>query len=633
MCGIAGIINKNTSNNFNKKLFEMSQSIKHRGPDGEGFVIMSNNNCTPIFSEDTPQKNCNNSSYNYNPQSSIHQFNSDFNFGLSHRRLSIIDLSEAGHQPMCDISNNYWITFNGEVYNYLELKTELILKGHVFVSNTDTEVVIASYKEWGTECLKKFNGMFAFALYDKIKNIIICARDRAGVKPFYYTNTNECFAFASEYKAFIKSKIVNFEINEPQMFEFLINETLETTEQSLFKNIFELKPANFIVYNLIDNNFTTHSFYDYNVQQHNHFNEKEIVNLIEEKLIKSIECRLRSDVEIGSCLSGGIDSSVIAGVYKHLLPTKQLKLFTAVFPNEKFDESRYAQLMSLHVNGVWQTVSPTPEEFFRDIESLNYSQDLPVWSTSTYSQYRVMKLAAENNIKVLLDGQGADELFAGYTHHYLTLWKESFGFNTIKKIQSAKQTVPNGFKLYAKQLIKENFNLSVNYSSFFIKEKNQLSNIKNQSLQNSLNKQLLFDYKGKLKSFLKCEDRCSMAFGIESRVPFADDIDLFELMFSIEGKHKIQNGVSKFLLREASKKYLPKDIYARRDKIGFEAPVKTWLLLNKKNIIESIERCDFIDINYISSHFDYLLQRKSSFLFRLYSLSIWIKAYKEKSKI
>ena len=625
MCGIAGVISKTNSVSLKDTVLAMSQAVKHRGPDGEGFAFFSTAKTTPAYSNETPQINKESKSYLFNPNTPLQNIENDYKIAFAHRRLSIIDLSESGHQPMCDATADYWITFNGEVYNYIELREELKSKGHVFVTQTDTEVVLESYKEWGFECLQKFNGMFAFALLDKKNNQIFCARDRVGVKPFYYCNTDSAFAFASEYKVFIKSGLVKFEINETQQFDFIVNGNLENTEQLLFKGIYELKPSHYLVYNLSSHTHRLTKYYELPSQLISSKNEKGLIQLIEEKLVNAINLRLRSDVEVGSCLSGGLDSTIIAGIVKHLLPDKKMKLFTAVFPDETFDETSYAKLASDHVNGNWKTVSPTANEFFRDIESLNYFQDLPVWSTSTYSQHRVMKLAADNGIKVVLDGQGADELFAGYSHHYMALWKESFSF---KKISESKQTIANPYKLFSKQLLKDVFGLSVDYSHYFNSDIKQFGKSKNEKLLSSLNQQLASDYNGRLKSFLKCEDRCSMAFGIESRVPFADDVELVNLIFSIHGQKKIQKGVSKYLLREATKQYIPQQIYDRRDKIGFETPVQKWFLPHKTEIIDSItDQLDFVNSDYLHSNFGNLLTKRPGFLLRLYSFAIWKKVY------
>jgi asparagine synthase (glutamine-hydrolysing) len=628
MCGIAGIILKTTNPSIKDAVFAMSQAMKHRGPDGEGFTFFFQTKSVPVYSNDTPLVNKESRTFLFNPAIAIQNCEPDFNMAFAHRRLSIIDISESGHQPMCDALGNYWITFNGEIFNYLELREELKNKGHVFVTQTDTEVVLESYKEWGIECLQKFNGMFAFSLFDKKNNQIFCARDRVGVKPFYYSNTNNEFAFASEYKAFIKSGLVKFEINEEQQFDFIVNANLEHTEQSLFKGIHELKPASYLLYNLKSHHFVINSYYELPIELLIGTSESDIIKTIEEKLVSAIDLRLRSDVEVGSCLSGGLDSSIIASVVNYLNPDNQLKLFTAVFPNEKFDETNYAKLVAESVNGNWKTVSPTCDEFFKDIEELNYFQDLPIWSTSTYSQHRVMKLASENNIKVVLDGQGADELFAGYSHHYMSLWKEHFGFSTIAQINKAKQTLPNGYQLFGKLLVKEAFSLGISYSNYFVSDKKSYGKTKNENLAKSLNTQLKVDYKGKLKSFLKCEDRCSMAFGIESRVPFADDLELVNYAFSISGNLKIKHGISKYLLREATKKYIPSQIYHRKDKIGFDSPVSRWFLPHKKEILDELSsQLNFVDMTYLSSNFENLLVTKPNFLVRLYSFAVWKKVY------
>jgi asparagine synthase (glutamine-hydrolysing) len=610
MCGIAGIVSKNNSVSLKDAVFAMSQSIKHRGPDGEGFAFFSKEISVPAYSNETPSINKESKSFAYNPSISISELDKNYSFAFAHRRLSIIDLSEAGHQPMCDTSENYWLTFNGEIYNYIELREELKHKGHRFITQTDSEVLIEAYKAWGVDCLQRFNGMFAFSLFDKKNNQLFCARDRVGVKPFYYINTNQ----------------VSFEINEAQQIDYVLNANLETGEQSLFKGIHELKPAHYLVYNLSSHHLDIKQYYTLADTSLLQKNESEIIDLIEQKLVNAVKLRLRSDVEVGSCLSGGLDSSIIAGIIKHLEPTQHLKLFTAIFPTETFDESAYAKLVSESVNGNWKTVTPSADDFFRDIEKLNYYQDLPIWSTSTYSQHRVMQLASENGVKVVLDGQGADELFGGYAHHYISLWKEGFSF---KKLNDAKQTIKHPYQLFFKQLLKETFDLKVDYSPYFSKETFiKSANQQSDKFSNTLNQQLKNDYNGRLKSFLKCEDRCSMAFGIESRVPFADDVDLVDLIFSVEGNKKIKNGISKYLLREATKKYIPSQIYNRKDKVGFETPIANWFAPHKTKVLDTItQQLHFINHSYLVSNYETLLRDKPAFLLRLYSLAIWKKVF------
>lgn len=605
----------------------MSQAIRHRGPDGEGFAFLSQQQSLPAYSADTPEAIRNNRGFRYMPETAIDEITEGYAIAFAHRRLSIIDLSEAGHQPMCDSSGNLWMTYNGEIYNYVELREELRRKGHVFLTQTDTEVILAAYKAWGMECLDRFNGMFAFVLYDRQKQELFCARDRAGVKPFYYINTKDAFAFASEYKAFIKAGLLPFEINEAQQFDFIVNANLETGEESLFRGIKELKPAHYIHYKLHAQELSIKRYYDLPLGELS-LSEAEIIGRVEQALLNAIRLRLRSDVEVGSCLSGGLDSSVIAGMVKALQPDARMQLFTAVFKGESFDESRYAELVAEHVKGNWQTVSPTAGEFFRDIKELNYYQDLPVWSSSTYSQHRVMKLAAAHGVKVLLDGQGADELFGGYAHHYLAYWRENPLPVRMKLIKESAPTIANPYQLYFKQGLKDMLSASNDFGAYFREDKKAFGKALHTPFASDLNTELRKDYAGRLKSFLKCEDRCSMAFGIESRVPFADDVNLVDLAFSIRGNQKIKHGLSKFLLREASKHYIPSSIYQRRDKVGFETPLSDWLKQHKFSILDELKNgSDFIDFGRLNQDFDRLVLQKPGFLLRLFSFSVWKKVF------
>jgi asparagine synthase (glutamine-hydrolysing) len=239
-----------------------------------------------------------------------------------------------------------------------------------------------------------------------------------------------------------------------------------------------------------------------------------------------------------------------------------------------------------------------------------------------------MKLASENHIKVLLDGQGADELFGGYAHHYFSLWKELPMVSTFKSINNARQSIRHPFLNFGKQLLKENLHIGFDYSSYFHLPLNQIAKPRTIHFKNTLNEQLKTDYFGNLKSFLKCEDRCSMAFGIESRVPFADDVELVDYIFSVQGNKKIKNGVSKYLLREATKNYIPEKIYKRTDKVGFETPVEKWLTNYQSEILEVItHQLDFIHHQQLKDNFTKLLSQKPTFVLRLYSLAIWKKVF------
>lgn len=600
MCGIAGIVlKKQNSVNLKDVVFAMSQSIKHRGPDGEG-ILLAGENSTPCSTKDTPVFKTSES--NYLPQKNISEVQGDFYLALAHRRLSIIDLSDTGHQPMTLSDGKWWITYNGEIYNYLELKKELESEGADFISTSDTEVVLQAYKIWGVDCLEKFNGMWAFCIYDVEKQELFCARDRFGVKPFYYVDNDKVFAFASEQKAFVKSGLIKAEMNEKALHNYLINNRMEPEENNFFDGVTELWPGHYLTYNLKSQELNTYRYFklepDYDYETDLQSND-ELISQIREKLVNAVNLRLRSDVPVGSCLSGGVDSSVLAALMSKD-KNNPVYFFTSVFKNKEGDESYFADLMAKHVKGIHKTIEPTSEGLFKELETLVYSQDVPIWDTSTYAQYKVMELAKQNNIKVVLDGQGADELFAGYHHHFVAKWNYllSYGniFGMMRDMNQSKKTIASPFSLFIKEKIKANYNTylknnSPYFASDFVNKHETVNPVK---YLDKVNQQLAYDITdARLKAFLKCEDRCGMWHSVESRTPFSDDIELINLMFSINGNRKMQKGISKYFLREAMKDKLPQEIYARYDKMGFETPMNKWIGGNYKAIFEEVEAANF----------------------------------------
>jgi asparagine synthase (glutamine-hydrolysing) len=552
--------------------------------------------------------------------------------------LSILDLSESGHQPMALQDGKLWITFNGEIYNYLELRKELEAEGAKFVSTSDTEVILYAYKHWGGDCLDKFNGMWAFCIYDAEKQELFCSRDRFGVKPFYSVNNENAFAFASEQKALVKSGIVKAEVNPEALHDYFVNNRTESEESNFFDGIKELWPGHFIVYDLKTHRhsntcwFKLEPEYDYSTDLEN---DEVLIEEVRDKLTNAVNLRMRSDVPVGSCLSGGIDSSAIAVLMEQKDP---VYLFTSVFKNEPSDESYYAGLIAKKVNCIHKTIEPTPEGLFKELETLVYSQDVPIWDTSTYAQYKVMELAKQNTIKVVLDGQGADELFGGYHHHFVAKWNYllSYGniFGFIREINRSKKTIDSPLSLFVKEKIKTQYNsylkdIARYFDSSFINSYSVRNPVK---YMPKVNDQLAYDIThARLKTFLKCEDRCGMWHSVESRTPFSDDIELINLMFSINGTRKIKNGVSKYFLREAVKDKLPKEIYQRYDKKGFETPMNKWIGGNYKTIFESLDQngLDFIKIGSLKQKFDSgsAGTPEIKLLYKLYIYTLWRKAF------
>ncbi len=606
MCGISGIVKlKGSSTDLLNAARKMNSTLRHRGPDGEGLLLVDEDGkFITAFTEDTPNE-IYTARFPHSPKTPASEITSAARFIFAHRRLSIQDLSPGGHQPLCSVDESIWITFNGEIYNHIELRAELETHGYKFFTHTDTEVIIAAYQHWGTACLHRFNGMWAFVIWDKKANILFGSRDRFGVKPFYYYKDEEIFAFASEQKALLKNQFVKTEINPAAVADYFVAGEIEYEEESFFKNIIELFPGNAFEIQLSNGEFKKYSWYslpekedkaDFSEAQYKHYIEQ-----TRELLVDAIRIRLRADVPVGSCLSGGIDSSAIVGIIGDLVSKNEkvnigdkLKLFTAVFDEANIDERKWVAEMVKRTGAEWHQVNPKPEEFVRDIQELMYCQDVPIWSTSTYAQFRVMKLVQESGIRVVLDGQGGDELFAGYFPYYLPFWNElrSKGESSRRRAEMKaygegaskfriremlkQQTVPS-LPVKMQMSIQRNYFPDINYLDDQLVSE-FISNRKQKPSPKTLNDALRAEFVNtRLKGYLKCEDRCSMWHSVESRTPFSEDHRLIEAVFQMPGTMKIRNGVTKYILREAASPFIPDVIKNRRDKMGYATPNNKWI--------------------------------------------------------
>ena len=428
MCGIAGIYSQKHPLE-RSWITSMTNAMKHRGPDDEGYLAVETHarRATPLIGADSKVSG-----------SSIDQYQKNAGLFLGHRRLSIIDLSPAGHQPMPNSDQTLWLIYNGEIYNYLALKEELKRLGYVFKTNTDTEVILAAYEHWGKDCVKRFNGMWAFVIYDQRKNILFGSRDRFGVKPFYYFLDDDHFAFASEIKALIKMPFIKKEINQTAVYDFLTYELEEHHEETFFKSIFELFPGYSFEFNINENLLTKWPYYTLSYENKwEKFDEKKLqghVARVKELITEAVQLRLQSDVPVGTSLSGGIDSSGIVCLINDILKKEKVacvgerqKTFTACYKDDaSIDESRWADLIIEKTKASGYKTFPDANGLLKDLEELVYAQDIPFSSSRTYAQFQVMRLASQNGIKVLLDGQGADELFAGYFPAHGFFFKEIF---------------------------------------------------------------------------------------------------------------------------------------------------------------------------------------------------------------
>lgn len=635
MCGISGIVQFKNTFNTAKAVRKMNELMAHRGPDDEGFTLFNRTTPQCFFSEVTPL-NVRESSFAFSPQKSIESAENNFEMALAHRRLSILDLTPSGHQPMCSADQQLWITFNGEIYNYIELRDILQAKGHQFLSNSDTEVILAAYREWGTDCSIHFNGMWAFVIYDSAKEILFCSRDRVGVKPFYYYKDENKFLFASEQKAILHSQLIAKKINKQATFDYLSFNETEHHPQGMIEGIVELPPAHHLILKIRTQEISIQQYYTLQVNREaatvNQNQLKKYNEDVLEKIVNAVKLRLRADVEVGSCLSGGLDSSSIVGLMHHLLPHQKLHLYTSTNKEKNINESKWAKAVVDYCNGTWHTVQPTSAELLKDLEELTYCQDIPLFSTSTYAQWRVMKQVKESGIKVVLDGQGGDELFAGYEHHRYFAKKDEH------KAELSKEWMKrDGLKLVPTKVLKKLYRNK--FQDFKMISTDLYNNYSEQAFidfkkdrQNGLNDRLSSEfYNSSLKSYLKCEDRCSMWFSVESRVPFADDSELMDLLFSIPGAYKINQKTLKYFLKENIKGYIPEEVRLRKDKLGYTTPNNQWIYEMKDDLRSYFNNDlnEFIDVKHLHKNYDKFFDQRNCpenrRIFKLISFAVWKK--------
>lgn len=596
MCGICG--QYCIKGNPDKELiFKMSEILKHRGPDADGTY-----------------------------------FNDEV--GLAHRRLSIIDLSDNANQPMYNKSGTIALVFNGEIYNYKKLREELVELGHKFRTSSDTEVIIHAYEQWDKNCLMHLDGMWAFALWDDIKKLLFCARDRFGIKPFYYAIDNDTLIFASEIKALLANPNLGKNPNEVVLEYFLSSGIMDDSHLTMFEGIYQIPPSQgFIV-----NKFGLSRFQYYNLKvspmisiSNKCDNTIGLDVLI--KMYQSIYSHLQSDVPVGTCLSGGIDSSTIVKLISTIsnADTKQ-STFSACFDDKRFDETDYIELITEDI-GEEQKIDayytkPTVCELIQDLDNLIYIQDEPFGSLSIYAQYCVMRLA-QGKVKVLLDGQGADELFAGYLSYQQNYIKELF---RRKQVIRGSMEILGSLKHHRKfyyyminQLIARNIrkDLFTNY-------------MKSHRYEGKFDKLLYNElFKTNLQSLLHFEDRNSMAFSIESRVPYLDT-SLVNLVVSLPYDQKIRNGITKIALRNAVKERIPEHIRMRTDKMGFVTPEEVWMKSELWEFVmgifnsEGFKKRKYWKPEKVKKNYQKFIDGKSEYspeLWRIVCTELWLRKF------
>ena len=557
-----------------ERISKMTEALAHRGPDGRGFWT-----------------------------------NAERSIGLGHRRLAIIDLSEAAAQPMHfqhggsyaqPADSRYTITYNGEIYNYLEIRELLIKKSYRFRTNSDTEVILAAYDCWKEACLPYFDGMFSFAIWDNLEKTLFAARDRFGEKPFFYHEEKDCFVFASEMKGLWAAGLEK-KADDKMILNYLALgyvQNANNKEQTFFEQIYSLPPAHYLKVGLSSSRAQIHSYWELDKEKILDISAADAMEKYMSLFRKSVHRRLRSDVSVGTSLSGGLDSSAIIATIQDVdKQRKGLQSFSAVFPGFEKDESTFIRSVVDKFQLQNQQVTPTAEGFIRDFQALSFHQEEPVTSSSIYAQYKVFELARTHHVKVLMDGQGADETLAGYHKHihwYLQqlVNRRKFRTATREKNIFRKKNIPfkwgtqNYLAAYfpahtSIQLEKNEYYKTVNQPDinpdFILSLRGREWEGIHKPIITKLNDILYFNtQKMGLEELLRFADRNSMAHGCEVRLPFLNH-ELVEFLFCLPADFKIHDGWTKWLLRKAMNKKLPAEIVWRSDKVGYEPPQSQWM--------------------------------------------------------
>ena len=604
MCGISVIINKKEKIDKNK-ILKMMDVMHHRGPDDSDFWV-------------------------------------DKNIGLGFVRLSILDLSKNGRQPMF-LNDRYIIIYNGEIYNYIELRKDLISKGYSFNSNTDTEVILAAYDHWGKDCINRFNGMWAFSIYDRFNNSFFISRDRFGIKPLYYSFSEDQLIFSSDIPSILAISNKSHGINNSIMYDYLALNRTNHSQETFFENIFRLLPG----HNAIINNFNVkiEKWYDLETSVKNISTES---NSLVPILKRAINEQLRSDVPIGLCLSGGLDSSSIGSMMLEEIQFNNFHTFSAVYDDTfQKNEEKYINLYKDKIKNM-HYVRPDINSLIDDFDDFVTAMVEPVTTSSEYAEFKVMQLA-QNHCTVLLNGQGVDEIFGGYKYMFgpylielMQSKKYHLFFKEWKKYYEINKDF-QGYKSFLFHLINDDWkNLLIKRNRRYINQDFHNSSNLSSSLSNELyNARSLLEssikhFKHKFEHHLIWADKSGMWFSLETRFPYLDH-RFVESALALSSDLKIKNGITKYYFKESMKPYLPEKIYLRTDKIGYETPETKWFLNNKfkeffNDIISSNDSIisNYFDINELSRilNMEKLDEQNAQFLWKALSVGLWSQKFK-----
>lgn len=591
MCGIAGLYERGGRVSLGR-LRAMAEVMRHRGPDDEGMLLADSGR--GIWSThggpDTPAGVIRSGLPFAPARAAGDTAAAAFDVGLVHRRLAIVDLAPSGHQPMSGADGRQWIVYNGEIYNHVELRTELESLGATFVGTSDTEVILAAYRQWGEDCLARFNGMFAFALWDGDRRALFCARDRLGVKPFYFQWDGRRFAFASEPRALVLTQPVRIVPRLAAVRDLLALDWVDHETHTFFEGLRQLPAGHALTVG--EDGLRLRAWWAIDPDAHAHGGAAEWTRRFADLFTDSVRLRLRADVEVGSCLSGGLDSSAVVTTAGRLA-NRGLHAFSCAYDEgPAFDERPWIRAAAETSGAHSHLVVPDGSDFWRVFDALALQQDEPTAGPGVYSQWKVMELAHASGLKVLLDGQGGDELLAGYFRYlparlrdlaatgrwgeFARLWgsvSDRLGFATTL-LHTFEPWLPAPLVAALRSRFGQGKDRVL--SRDLARVPGSVPE-RPRGERSWLWRQLAFDtLRRQLPGLLRYEDRNSMAFSIETRLPFLD-WRLVEFAFSLPDEQKLDGVTTKAILRRALGDRVPPSVLARRDKMGFETPSDVWL--------------------------------------------------------
>lgn len=622
MCGILGSFWQEPQHDIDSRHWAALKVLSHRGPDDQGLDVLQL------------------------PAGSLY---------LGHTRLSIIDLSSGGHQPMVSADGRFSLVFNGEIYNYRELKVELKKAGHSFSSDSDTEVLLTAWQHWGADCLARLTGMFAFVVLDRQLQTLTFARDAFGIKPLFMSTEPGAVCFASELPALLKLTSGAARLNHQRAYDYLVHGDYDTQASSFIEGVEQLEPGHWVVYDL--NTSTLQRpvrWWNPSVVETSSLSFNQAAEQMRELFLQSVRYHLRSDVPLGTALSGGVDSSAVVCAIRHVEPDAPIHTFSFLAKGSSVSEEKWVNLVNAHVGAIPHAVHVDPDELAQDLDDMIVAQGEPFGSTSIYAQYRVFQLAKANGVTVTLDGQGADELMAGYRGYpgkrvrsmlemgefagaaqFLTNWSQWPDRPLSVGIKAAVAEFANGPVYQALRRLNGDDALPAWLNGRALNAVGvQVGYPRVQVAHAPKGRRLMAELahassRYGLPGLLRHADRNSMRFSVESRVPFLTT-DLAQFLFSLPESYLIsQQGETKSVFKAAMRGIVPDAILDRRDKIGFATPEQDWLVHlapRARKWLQESEPLPWLDKSAMLEEFDAIIEGRVPFswqAWRLINFSRW----------